>query len=119
MDAYGPISQKTALYKHGRVVGKDIEYMRSKPLNSIHVDDPPKEIITLVKKVEVNSGSITFRQDLEDQVIRTTRNFSPIFKGHSLEKVNNQSEGVHFVLEENFYPLLHKMLSTKQDKTGP
>ena len=115
MDTYGRISREAALDKHGRVVGKSIEYMRSQPLSSIHVDDPPKNIITLVTEVEMNSGSITFRQDLGDQVIRTTRNFSHVFKGLSLEKVNNQHDGGPFIFEENFYPVLYKMLSTKQD----
>ncbi|KAL6176070.1 hypothetical protein ACLB2K_052706 [Fragaria x ananassa] len=73
MDAYGRISCKAALDKYGRVVGKSIEYMRSRPLNSIRVDDAPRDIITLVTEVAMNSGSLTFRQDLEDKVIRTTR----------------------------------------------
>ncbi|KAL6225757.1 hypothetical protein ACLB2K_004606 [Fragaria x ananassa] len=96
MDAYGRISREAALDQYDRVVGKGIEYMRSQSLNSIHVDDPPKDIITLMTEVELNSSSITFRQDREDQV-------------------DNQSDGVPFVFEENFYPVLHKMLSTEQD----
>ena len=72
--------------------------MRSRPLNSIHVDDPPKNIITLVTKVVMNSGSLTFRQDL-DQVISITCNLSRVFKGYSLEKVNNQHDGGPFFLK--------------------
>ncbi|KAL6180677.1 hypothetical protein ACLB2K_047337 [Fragaria x ananassa] len=115
MDAYGRIAYEAALDKYGRVAKKSVEYMRSKPLNSIRVDDAPRDTITLVTEVEMNSGSLTFRQDLEDQVIRTIRNFSPVFKGHSLEKVNNRHDGVPFVYEENFYPVLYKLLSTKED----
>ncbi|XP_004307349.1 PREDICTED: uncharacterized protein LOC101308710 isoform X2 [Fragaria vesca subsp. vesca] len=115
MDAYGRISREAALDKHRQVVGKGIEYVRSQPLSSIHVDVPPKDIITLVTEVEMNSGFLTFRQDLEDQVIRTTHNFSHVFKGHTLEKVDNRHDGGLFTFEENFYPILHRMLNTKQD----
>jgi hypothetical protein len=100
-----------------RKLASRLEYKRSLPLSSILVDVSPNDKITLVSEVSVNSGFLTFSQDSEDQVIKTCRTYGAKFRAHTLEKVNNDEDGDIFNFEENFYPVLHKMLSNKQDWT--
>lgn len=115
MDATGRIRAERALDTHGKVLEQGLEYTRSSLLNSILVHVPSNSRVTWVTEVEVHSGYLTFDQSSEDQVIKTCRAYGARFRAHTLEKVNNDADGDSFTFQENFYPVLYKMLEDKQD----
>lgn len=115
MDAHGYICAERALDKRGRVVTEGPEYKRSSSLCSVQIDAPTKDHVSWVSAVNVHSGFLTFCHDSEDQAIKTSRTFGARFTAHTLEKVNNDEDGDSFVHQENFYPILYKMLNRKED----
>lgn len=115
MDATGRIRAERALDTHGKVLEEGLEYTRSSLLSSVPVHVPSNSRVTWVTEVEVHSGYLTFNQSSEDQVIKTCRAYGARFRAHTLEKVNNDADGDSFTFQENFYPVLYKMLEDKQD----
>ncbi|KAK9943341.1 hypothetical protein M0R45_008951 [Rubus argutus] len=115
MDASGYICSERAPDKRGKALAQGLEYERSLPLISIPIQIPSKDRVTWVTEVEVHSGYFTFSQNPEDQVIKTCRTYGVPFQAHTLERVNNDTEGDSFAVQEDFYPVLYKMLRNKQD----
>lgn len=84
-------------------------------MSTVQADAPVKDIVSWVTEAQVNSGYLTFCQNSEDSAIKTSRTYGARFVAFTLEKVNNEEEGDSFAHQENFYPILYKMLNRKED----
>ncbi|KAL6215958.1 hypothetical protein ACLB2K_015384 [Fragaria x ananassa] len=115
MDAQGYVCTEKALNKRGQMLSEGPEYRRSSTMSTVQADAPVKDIVSWVTEAQVNSGYLTFCQDSEDSAIKTSRTYGARFVAFTLEKVNNEEEGDSFAHQENFYPILYKMLNRKED----
>ena len=114
MDAYGDVGLQRAINEDGNEYVDGPYYKRSVPISDIPIHLPSESQVNWTPNDKLPTGILEFDSKNDEGVIKVCRNCGPQFDALTLVLVNNEAHGdKKFMVEPNFYPILHKFLKDK------